>query len=114
MKVIKDANTSDSFYGMYIYFSPAFDSRLYQEDLDEDQYVEWLSKFLDATYSPDYLSPFSANASILKHQVIPATSTMSDRQAEFELTVFKKLKESTAYNSYSSSLKLIGPDRDTV
>ena len=35
VKVIKDAPTSASYYGMHIYYSPAFDSRLYQEDLDE-------------------------------------------------------------------------------
>lgn len=99
---------------MYIYFSPAYDSRLYQEDLDEDQYVEWLTKFFDDAYSPDYLSPFSANNSILKHETIPVESIVSDRQAEFELTVLKKLKETDAYKKYSKDTKLIGPDRESV
>ena len=81
--------------------------------MTEDQYVEWLTKFFSDDYSPDYLSPFSANSSILSNEKIPDTSIMSDRQAEFELTVFRKLRATDAYKDYSDT-KLIGPDRETV
>ena len=78
VKVIKDAPTSSSYYGMYIYFSPAFDSRLYQEDMTTQEYADWVSKFYSDDYQPDFLSPFSANQSFLKYETIPSDSVMGD------------------------------------
>jgi hypothetical protein len=63
---------------MYIYYSPAFDSRMHQETLSEEEYVTWLSKFLSEDYQPNFLSPFSANQSILELTSIPPESVMSD------------------------------------
>ena len=84
----------DTFHGFYIYFAPAFDNRLYQEDLDEEDYSKWVTKFLSSDYSANFLSPFSANNSNLRDDVYLENSLMQDRTTLFELDVFAKLKQS--------------------
>ena len=88
---IINASDSDAFKGMYIYLSPAYDSRLYQEDLKEQEYKDWLMQFISDKYKPDFLSPFSAAQSILELQAIPAESIMSAPETEYELTVLSIL-----------------------
>jgi len=34
-RIVTSRGDVDTFHGFYIYFAPAFDNRLYQEDLDE-------------------------------------------------------------------------------
>ena len=66
----------DNFYGFKIYYAPAFDNRLYQEDLDSDQYSKWVTKFMAKDYGAHFISPFSANNSVLEIDILNEKSAM--------------------------------------
>ena len=106
----------DTFFGFKknIYFAPAFDNRLYQEDLDEEEYSKWVAKFLTSDYSANFVSPFSANNSNLRDDVYLEKSFMQDRTTLFELDVLSKLKISKEYIKSKKKPFFIGPDRSTV
>ena len=74
----------------------------------------WVSKFLGKEYSAHFISPFSANESVLQVSSFLDKSSMQDATTLFELEVFAKLRASKAYNDLFVKPSLIGPDRSTV
>ena len=73
VKRIKTA-VDASYKDFFIYFSPALDNRALQTDLSESKYADWVLSYTDEAYSPDFLSPFSANDSTLRFQTISSGS----------------------------------------
>jgi hypothetical protein len=98
-RIVTSRGDVDTFHGFYVYFAPAFDNRLYQEDLDEEKYRKWVAKFFTKDYSANFVSPFSANSSNLREDSYVKNSAMQDRTTLFELEVLSKLKKSKEYVS---------------
>jgi len=49
--------------------------------------------YTDEAYSPDFLSPFSSNYSILEQQAFADASEMSDETTMWEMDTLKILKQ---------------------
>ena len=113
---IKTAPPTADYFGMKIYFSPALDNRALQTDLDNSAYADWVLSYTDTDYSPDFLSPFSSNYSLLAKQALDDDSDMSDENTMWEMDTLKILKEKNAWVQLPELLKprIIGPDRASV
>lgn len=98
MEVLRDSRLVDSersqtdFYDdNYWYFkilwSPAFDGRLYQEELTDYEYAAWvMDHIFNLTYKMDFLAPFSANPSTLAVD-LTNSRTLADRNTLYEMNV---------------------------
>jgi len=106
----------DAFWYFSIYYSPAFDSQIYQEDISTDNYTTWVTSYMASDFHADFISPFSANESILKKDYIEEGSKMLDPTSLFEINVLDKIRFSPAYTNkdVAERPKLIGPDRATA
>lgn len=118
-KTIKSSETgssgnklNDKFHYFKIYYSPGFDAKRYQEDLDADQYALWVRSYMQGGYGPDSLSPFSANFSVNQNESFDEDSRAVDPSAVFELEVFNRLTDTIQYEKEVPIL--VGPDRRTV
>jgi len=61
--------------------------------------VKWVAKYLKKEYGANFISPFSANNSILEVSPLYEKSGMQDAITLFELDVIAKLKKLPAYIS---------------
>ena len=113
-RIVSARSDVDNFFGFKIYYAPAYDNKLYQETLDSDQYSKWVTKFLGKEYGAHFISPFSANNSVLEIDVLNEKSSMQDAATLFELDVLVKIKASDVYLKKFTKPLLIGPDRSTV
>ena len=98
MEVLRDSRLVDSelsqtdFYDdNYWYFkilwSPAFDGRLYQEELTDYEYAAWvMDHIFNLTYEMDFIAPFSANPSTLSVD-LTNSRTLADRNTLYEMNV---------------------------
>ena len=112
---IKTALEDATYYGMKIYYSPAYDNRAYQESLSEEEYADWVLKYADYdTYGADFISPFSSNDSSLRTAPIPSTSFMSDQETMWELNALQILRTSGGWGALAKKPLIIGPDRGTA
>ena len=117
IKRIKTAPEEAKYRNLYIYLSPGLDNRTYQEALTYQEYAEWILSYTSGDYSPNFISPFSANNSTLRLQKISDKSNLSDITTMWELEVLKYLKETEEWTNLQLEKdppKIIGPDRDTV
>lgn len=73
-----------------------------------------MTKFLAKDYGAHFISPFSANNSVLEIEVLNEKSAMQDAATLFELDVLAKIKASDVYIKKFAKPLLIGPDRRTV
>ena len=91
--------TDDAYHYLSIYYSPAFDNRYLQEDISSEAYAQWtLSYLLEPVYGAQFISPFSATASMLTSNVIHEDDAgMSDPPTMFELETLAKIRGNRAY-----------------
>lgn len=73
-----------------------------------------MTKFLGKEYGANFISPFSANNSVLEIDVLNEKSSMQDAITLFELDVLAKIKASDLYVKKFVKPLLIGPDRSSV
>ena len=66
--------------------------------MTKEEYAEWVLSYTKEEYSPNFISPFSANNSTLRLQKIGKKSNMSDLTTMWELETLKFLKESDAWS----------------
>lgn len=104
MEVLRDSRLVDSersqtdFYDdKYWYFkilwSPAFDGRLYQEELTDYEYAAWvMDHIFNLTYQMDFIAPFSANPSTLAVE-LTNSKTLADRNTLYEMNVLKYISD---------------------
>jgi len=80
--------------------------------LTESEYADWLLGYT-VEHTPDFLSPFSANASTLTYDAIADNSQMSDQVTMWEMDMLKALKKKNVWLGLSNLSKpsIIGPDR---
>ena len=97
---IKTALEDSPYYGLYIYYSPAYDNKAYQDHLSEEEYANWVLSYADYDkYGANFISPFSSNDSSLRVAPIPSSSFMSDQETMWELDVLQRLKSSGGWGS---------------
>lgn len=103
---------NDDFWYFKMHYSPAYENRLYQADLTEEEYAAWAVAYLKGGYGVDSMSPFSANYSVLERQVYDEDSRASDPTTLYELEVLEKIADSMQYELRIPIL--VGPDRRSV
>ena len=70
--------------------------------------------YTDSDYSPDFISPFSANDTTLRDQRFGDTSFLSDEETMWELDTIYTLKKKDKWRDLRKQPKLIGPDKSSV
>ena len=94
---IKNPPSDSTFGNLFLYYSPGLDNRIFQEELKPKEYAEWVMSYTSDSYSPDFISPFSANESQLRISKIPSSAVLSDITTMWELETLKTLKKSKTW-----------------